>query len=111
MVATLEELEEADLLLHVIDVSDPERDEHIAAVDKILDGLGLEGTPRILVFNKADKLGREAGDGGAHLHDAQLVSAYTRAGLDGLLERADRILWAEGAKERAAGAVRSTWSP
>ena len=109
--ATLEELEEADLLLHVVDVSDPERDEHIAAVEKILDGLGLEQTPRILVFNKADKLGREAGDGGAHLHDAQLVSAVTRAGFDRLLRRADKILWAEGAKARAAGAVRGTWSP
>lgn len=109
--ATLEELEEADLLLHVVDVSDPERDAHIAAVDKILDGLGLEGTPRILVFNKADKLGRGAGDGGAHLHDAQLVSATTRQGFDQLLKRADQILWSEHARERAAGAVRSTWSP
>ena len=109
--ATLEELEEADLLLHVVDVADPERDAHIEAVEKILDGLGLESTPRILVFNKADKLGEGAGDGGAHLHDAELVSALTGEGFDRLLRRADRVLWAEGAKERAAASARSTWSP
>ncbi len=109
--ATLEELEDADLLLHVVDVADPERDEHIAAVDKILDGLGLSQTPKILVFNKADKLGAGMGDGGAHLHDAVLVSALTRQGFDELLVRADKVLWAEGAKERAAANARTTWSP
>jgi len=109
--ATLEELEDADLLLHVVDVSDPEREEHIAAVEKVLDDLGLAQTPRILVFNKADKLGAGAGDGGAHLHGAELVSALTRQGFDRLLERADRVLWAEGAKARAAAATRGAWSP
>lgn len=109
--ATLEELEEADLLLHVVDVADPEREAHIKAVEKILDGLGLESTPRILVFNKADKLGNGAGDGGAHLHDAELVSALTGRGFDELLRRADHVLWAEGAKERAAASARTTWSP
>jgi GTP-binding protein HflX len=111
--ATLEELEEADLLLHVVDVADPERDDHIAAVEKILGSLGVQATPRILVFNKADKLGAGAGDGGAQLHKAELVSALTRQGFDSLLRRADKVLWSEGAKERAAVAAnaRTTWSP
>lgn len=107
--ATLEELEDADLLLHVVDVADPERDEHIEAVEKILGTLGLNQTPKILVFNKADKLGNGSGDGGAHLHDAVLVSALTRLGFDRLLDRADKILWSEGATERAA--QRAPWSP
>lgn len=107
--ATLEELEDADLLLHVVDVADPEREEHIEAVEKILRSLGLDRTPRILVFNKADRLGDGSGDGGAHLHGAVLVSALNRRGFDQLLDRADKILWSEGATERAA--QRAPWSP
>src|SRR5690606_31806473 len=98
--ATLEELESADLLLHVVDVTDPAREAQIAAVERILDDLGLSKTPRILVFNKADRLPPGHGDGGARLHDAVLVSATERTGFEELLRRADRILWAEGASSR-----------
>ena len=52
--ATLEELHEADLLLHVIDISNPSFEDHIAAVEKILDDLDLAGKEQIRVFNKAD---------------------------------------------------------
>ena len=52
--ATLEELHEADLLLHVIDVSNPAFEDHITAVEKILDDLDLSGKEQIRVFNKAD---------------------------------------------------------
>lgn len=98
--ATLEELESADLLLHVVDVTDPERESQIVAVEKILDELGLLKTPRILVFNKGDQLGPEDGDGGARLHDAVLISATGRSGFHELLRRADRSLWAEGVSSR-----------
>ncbi len=52
--ATLEELEYADLLLHVIDASDPNRQEHIEVVDRLIRQLAKEGTPVLQVFNKAD---------------------------------------------------------
>ena len=52
--ATLEELEYADLLLHVIDASDPHRAEHIAVVEKLIRQLAKEGTPVISCYNKAD---------------------------------------------------------
>src|SRR5262249_44034498 len=52
--ATLEELDEADLLLHVVDAADPAREEQTAAVEAILADLGLAETPRILVMNKVD---------------------------------------------------------
>ena len=52
--ATREELEYADLLLHVIDASDPNRAEHIAVVEKLIAKLAKEGTPVINVYNKAD---------------------------------------------------------
>lgn len=54
--ATLEELEEADLLLHVVDVSHPEMELHMRAVDSILESLNLQQIPKILVFNKVDAL-------------------------------------------------------
>src|SRR5207344_1401685 len=52
--ATLEELDEADLLLHVVDAADPDHEEQMAAVDRILGDLGLAETPRLLVMNKID---------------------------------------------------------
>jgi GTP-binding protein HflX len=54
--ATLEELDEADLLLHVVDAADPANDQQIAAVEAILSDLGLAETRRILVMNKVDLL-------------------------------------------------------
>ena len=52
--ATLEELEYADVLLHVIDAADPHREEHIAVVEKLIHQLAREGTPVINAYNKAD---------------------------------------------------------
>ncbi len=52
--ATLEELEYADLLLHVIDASDPNREEHIAVVDSLISKLAKPGTRVLQCYNKAD---------------------------------------------------------
>jgi len=54
--ATFDETQDADLLLHVVDASDPCRSEHVETTEKLLVDLGLERFPRILVFNKCDKL-------------------------------------------------------
>ncbi len=54
--ATLEELHDADLLLHVVDVSNPRFEEQIAAVDTILSSLELNRKPRVLVLNKMDRV-------------------------------------------------------
>jgi GTP-binding protein HflX len=91
--ATLEELLDADLLLHVVDASDPAFPDHIRAVEAILGDLGLLSTPRILVFNKSDRADAAALAG--H-EEGVAVSALHRSGLDRLLERAERVLWAEG---------------
>jgi GTPase len=53
--ATLEELEEADILLHVIDVSNPSFESHITAVEKILEEIGVSGKTTLRVFNKIDR--------------------------------------------------------
>ncbi|MGO4375171.1 GTPase HflX, partial [Paenibacillus sp. MCAF20] len=52
--ATLEEVNEADLVLHVIDSNSPMRDEQIAVVDRILEELGSAGKPQIRLYNKRD---------------------------------------------------------
>ena len=54
--ATLEEVSQADLLLHVVDVSHPQAREQIQAVDAVLGEIGAEGKPTLMVFNKIDQL-------------------------------------------------------
>ncbi len=54
--ATFEEASEANLLLHVIDISDPAHAQHIETLERVLVELGIEGTPRLKVYNKIDKL-------------------------------------------------------
>jgi GTP-binding protein HflX len=76
--ATLEELREADLLLHVLDASNPQWDRQQRAVEAILHTLELDAAPRLLVFNKVDLAVPEAlGQPGA-----VYVSAKTREGID-----------------------------
>ena len=84
--ATLEELEYADLLLHVIDLSNPEWQEQARIVDALIKELGADAIPCIRVYNKCDLAfasGREKED------DAVYVSAKTGEGLDALLSAID----------------------
>lgn len=95
--ATLEELEEADLLLHVADASHPELDMQLAAVDSILESLKLQDTPRLLVLNKIDRLEPEQLAVLKEIHPgAAFVSAVTRQGLEALSAAVvSRIDWAD----------------
>ena len=79
--ATLEELTFADLLLHVIDASDPGWREQAAVVDRLIQELGAGATPRLEVFNKCDKF---VGDILPHGEDMVSISARTGAGLNHL---------------------------
>ena len=85
--ATLEELEYADLLLHVIDVSNPEWQHQAEVVEKLIVELGANEIPRIDVFNKCDRV--EAGDLRPHGADICSISARTGEGVDRLLEMID----------------------
>ena len=82
--ATLEELSYADLLLHVIDASNPLWREQAAVVEQLIVELGAEQTPRIDVFNKCAKF---TGDILPHGADIVSISAKTGQGLDELLEK------------------------
>jgi GTP-binding protein HflX len=94
--ATLEELDDADLLLHVVDAADPARDDHITAVERILGDLGLAETPRLLVYNKIDRLAPEERiileAGGRNV----ALSAIDRPTMLPLLSAMEHALWREG---------------
>ena len=87
--ATLEELEYADLLIHVIDASDPEREEHIAVVDRLIEQLAKPDTPVIRCYNKADLVERAEWIVGTN---NVAISAKTGDNLDDLLKMIDREL-------------------
>lgn len=91
--ATLEELEEADLLLHVLDASDPHSEEHLEAVRHILSDLELEQVPVLLVWNKADTASPEQLAQLTRRHGGLVVSALTGEGAGDLLERIERELF------------------
>ena len=78
--ATLEELHDADLLLHVLDASNPDWPHQQRSVERILHELGLDGKPRMTVFNKTDAAQTVPADGASSL----AVSAKTGAGIDAL---------------------------
>ena len=85
--ATLEEVAEADLVLHVIDGSAPDRERRMAAVGQVLEEVGATDVPLLGVYNKCDQLTPEErrrlqeGD-----PDALCISAKTREGIDELVE-------------------------
>lgn len=85
--ATLEELAYADLLLHVVDVSDPNWEIHAATVDKVIEQLGAQEIPRVMVYNKADKC-----DELPAARDGVLFSAKTGEGTEALLAAIEKAL-------------------
>jgi GTP-binding protein HflX len=85
--ATLEELEEADLLIHVIDLSNPRFQEQIAAVDRVLADLGLEAKPVLKVFNKIDRVNPRLAALQGRLHRGVAVSALEPKSLTPLITR------------------------
>ena len=87
--ATLEELEYADLLLHVIDAADPNREEHIAVVDSLIGKLSKEGTPVLRCYNKAELVDATEIPVG---EDVVRMSAKTGAGMDALLQSIEKAL-------------------
>ena len=92
--STLTETREADLLLHVVDDADEERDRHRDDVDKVLAGVGADEVPQLLVLNKSDLSGHSAGversESGRPV--AVRVSALTGDGIEALVEAVAALL-------------------
>jgi GTPase len=97
--ATLEEVASADLLLHVIDASDPERDRHTAAVQAVLSEVGADTVPSAEVFNKCDVVSEAERGRIRTLHPGALcVSAITGEGRDDLIAAMESRLALDTAK-------------
>jgi GTPase len=112
--STLTEAREATLLLHVIDASDPRRDEHIAQVNEVLAQIGADSIPQIIVYNKIDRLQRAAAieRDETGLPEAVWISAARQVGIDLLTSAIAQRLsrFARRARVRlpaGAGALRS----
>ncbi|MGH9845459.1 MAG: GTPase HflX, partial [Blastocatellia bacterium] len=83
--ATLEEMEQSDLLLHLVDASSPQLDSQITSVNRILGDLGLDAIPRLLVFNKADLVAPEELANSCEVYNAIPISALRRDSLGRLV--------------------------
>jgi GTP-binding protein HflX len=90
--ATLDELKEADLLLHIVDISNPNFEEHIEAVKKILMDLGIDQKPVLLVFNKEDKVDKATAENLCRFYNAVSISAKDIGTLRGLIERVQYLI-------------------
>jgi GTPase len=93
--ATLEELEDADLLLHVVDLSHPRFEDQITAVEKILTDLELDRIPRLLVFNKIDRVPPEEIAPLCRRFQALGVSALDRSSFAPLMQALQARCWSE----------------
>lgn len=91
--STLEELEDADLLIHLVDVSNPRFEQHMASVEKTLEELGLRDKPQLLVFNKADLMPGEEVENLKIRFCAIAVSALDSSTFLPLLEAIEDRLW------------------
>ncbi|MGE0790328.1 MAG: GTPase HflX [Sandaracinaceae bacterium] len=109
--ATFEEAQDADLLLHVVDVSDPALSEHIEATEEILGKLDLAHVPALLVFNKADALGLEEAQRIAAGRNGIAISALDRGTLTPLLEEIERRLYPDLADVPDAAPDAPEWDP
>ena len=93
--ATLEELEDASLLLHVTDASDPRHEAQDAAVEALLETLNVAATPRLHLWNKIDLMGASGRKRLPATPEDVPVSARTGEGLELLLRRIDQALTAD----------------
>ncbi len=101
--STLEEVVEADLLVHVIDGASDEAAVHVVAVERVLAQLGVSETPTLRVVNKIDAVPPERwGTLGAE-HDAMICSARTGEGLQELLWELERTLFQQRARQASEG--------
>jgi GTP-binding protein HflX len=91
--ATLEELDQADLLLHVADAANPQVEEQIAAVDSIMDELDLSDAPRLLVLNKMDQAPQERLETLINRYGGVAVSALDPPTLLPLLKAIEKLIF------------------
>lgn len=98
--STLDEVIEADLLLHVINANDPELETHKSTVEHVLAELGVKETPSLVILNQIDRADPALVASMCAEWEASAISALTGEGTEALLDRLERLLF----RERAAQA-------
>ncbi|MEF3254267.1 MAG: GTPase HflX [Deferribacterales bacterium] len=97
--STLEELYDSDLLIHLVDASNPQAAKQINAVNSILDEMELGNKKKLIVFNKIDKIGNEDIEKlKSEYSDALFISALNRSTFTNLLKEINYLLFLEGKK-------------
>ena len=110
--ATLEEIEDSDLIVHLVDAAHPGRQAQIRAVERILADLGYDEIPRLLVFNKADATRAADLEELLAAHDEALaIAARTGQGIGELLERIDAALARRPRDARSASGMEPRSQP
>ncbi|MDD3845460.1 MAG: GTPase HflX [Syntrophorhabdaceae bacterium] len=90
--ATLEELEDAHLLLHLVDMSAPDFEDRISSVENVIDGLGLSHKKALIVFNKIDKADRALIPNVERRYNAVSISSLKKEGIDRLIAAIETAL-------------------
>ncbi|HLE08131.1 MAG TPA: GTPase HflX, partial [Thermodesulfobacteriota bacterium] len=90
---------DADLLLHIVDISSPHFEMHMETVEKLLLEIGLSHIPAVLVFNKADLVDPGIAENLSSRYNAVLISAQNSSTLGKLLAVIEQKLWGKTAKE------------
>ena len=91
--STLEELQDADLLLHLVDISNPRFEQQMESVENILRELNLSDKKRIIVFNKTDKVAEDEIKNIAFRYNAIYISALKQSTFNPLLDVIEKNIW------------------
>jgi GTP-binding protein HflX len=107
--ATLDEMQDADLILHVVDISNPRFEQQMRSVDKILTEIGLDHIPRLVVFNKVDLVNRFWAKALARRFQGVYCSAFNTDTFGDLLKEIEKKVWPEdqgiGSKGETTGSM------
>ncbi len=109
--ATFEEAQDADLLLHVVDLADPSFDEHLRTTDELLVDLHLTEVPRLLVWNKSDAVEARYAEAVVRQHGGVAVSAQDNQTLHPLLAALEQRLFGKAPKPEARAEIDSPLTP
>ncbi len=108
--ATLEEMRDASLLVHVVDATAPDLERRMSAVRTVLDNIELAEKPELLVFNQIDLLPEGEANALTQRHGGVAVSALRGEGLIELLRAAECVLWGDQAKAEVGHSLTDDWT-
>ena len=103
--ATLDEMQDADLILHIVDISNPRFEQQMDSVNNLLAEIGLDEIPQLIVLNKVDLVNRLWARVVAARFKGVVCSAIDPASLGDLLAEIEKRVWAEGSSETPTGSV------